>query len=152
MNALIALLAMALNLDHAELQQESTADGFASHRLIAYVLSDETQKTSIEEMARKWEWEISDRDILMVNLGDIEIDTEHSFKLSTEEKQLWRQLWQLDLEESRFILVGKDGGPKAFQRNELSWQLFFDLIDEMPLRKAEMEATYRAAQKARKDS
>ena len=149
MKVLLLLLTFALNLEPEPLHAQPKNDPFSSHRLIAYVLADETQKSAIENAIKRFEWEITDRDILLVNLGEIEISTQHSVSLTSAEKEAWRKLWQLGLGESRFVLVGKDGGAKAFQRNELSWQLFFDLIDQMPMRRAEMEETYQAAKKAK---
>lgn len=152
MKTLMILIALTFNLEPATAKNEPARNTFASHRLIAYVLSDESQKTALEQAAQQWDWEIADRDIMMVNLGEIEIETKHSFPLSAADKQVWRNMLKLGLDENRFVLVGKDGGAKAFQKDELNWQLFFDLIDQMPMRRAEMEANYHAAMNARSDS
>lgn len=117
---------------------EARGKGFAQHRLLAYVVSSEAERSQFEAAIESWEAEIVDRDILMVNLGDIDLDTNHELAISEDEKRLWRDLWQLPMAESRFILVGKDGGAKAFQREALDLPLFFELIDQMPMRIAEM--------------
>lgn len=152
MKTLLVLLALAINLESPGMQNSTEKRSFSSHRLVAYVLADETQKAAIESAIQNYAWEITDRDILLVNLGEIEIETQHALELDESEKAAWRKLWQVGLDETRFVLVGKDGGAKAFQKDAITWQLFFDLIDTMPMRRAEMEATYRSALEARSGS
>ncbi|MBC2606635.1 DUF4174 domain-containing protein [Pelagicoccus albus] len=120
--------------------QDSVQMGTQSHRLLAYVVSSEDEREALEATLESWEGELVDRDILLVSLGEIVLDTPYGISLSAEEKELWRTLWQLPLGESRFVLVGKDGGAKAFQRSGLDLPLFFELIDSMPMRIAEMKA------------
>lgn len=108
------------------------------HRLIAFVLSDEADRASVEGMLKGYAEEIAERDLLFVNLGDIDIKSDYSLAIGAQEKELWRSFWGLGTDESRFVLVGKDGGVKAAQRDSLRLNLFFDLIDSMPMRQAEM--------------
>ncbi len=42
------------------------------------------------------------------------------------------------IKENSFILIGKDGGVKARQTDQLNLLKFFSLIDRMPMRQAEM--------------
>lgn len=42
-------------------------------------------------------------------------------------------------DEVTIILIGKDGGEKMRQRNDFSLNEIFNRIDQMPMRKAEME-------------
>lgn len=108
------------------------------HRLIAFVLSNEADRVAVEEMVKGYANEIAERDILFVNLGEIDIESDYSVSIGAKEKELWRTFWGLGTDESRFVLVGKDGGVKATQRDLLRMNLFFELIDEMPMRRAEM--------------
>lgn len=108
------------------------------HRLLAYVVTTEEQRLAIESVIKRWGPELADRDIHFVSLGGIDLEVERSLGISDGEKQMWRDLWNVDLAESRFVLIGKDGGAKAFQRGTLDLPRFFELIDRMPMRRAEM--------------
>lgn len=116
---------------------EAVLNGW-DHRLIAFVVSSEAEAVLMEEIIEANFDQIADRDLLFVNLGNIEIDADHSLAIGLAEKEIWRSFWGLDLRESKFILIGKDGGVKAVQRSRLQLGQFFDLIDTMPLRIAEM--------------
>lgn len=108
------------------------------HRLLAYVVTNEEERVAFESHLERWSAELEERDILWVNLGDIRLGTDRSLEMGAGEKDLWREVWKLDGSESRVVLIGKDGGPKAFQRGGLDLPLFFELIDRMPMRMAEM--------------
>ncbi len=108
------------------------------HRVLAYVVSSESDRASIERSIAEYSREIEDRDLLFVNLGEVELETEYSISITDDQRGLWRKFWNIDLSESRFVLIGKDGGAKAFQKNVLDMPLFFDLIDAMPMRRAEL--------------
>lgn len=108
------------------------------HRLIAFVVSSEEEGLAMEEIIELNSEQIADRDLLFVNLGNVEVSTDHALDIGPSEKEAWRSLWGLASSESRFVLLGKDGGVKAFQGGELQLGLFFDLIDTMPMRRAEM--------------
>ncbi|MDQ8187025.1 DUF4174 domain-containing protein [Pelagicoccus sp. SDUM812002] len=110
------------------------------HRVLAYVVASDTQRDEIERTLESENAELVDRDLLLVNLGEIELETRHSLEMGPEEKKLWREFWDLGLSESRFILIGKDGGTKATQRDNLELEPFFNLIDLMPMRRAELRA------------
>lgn len=109
-----------------------------NHRVLAYVVSSESERGDIERSIAQLSSGIEDRDLLFVNLGEVELETEHSLAITAEQRGLWRKFWNLDLSESRFVLIGKDGGAKAFQAKVLDMSLFFDLIDAMPMRRAEL--------------
>lgn len=108
------------------------------HRVLAYVIASESERASIERSLDRWSYEIEDRELLFVNLGEIELETRHGMAISSEEKVMWREFWNMELSESRFVLIGKDGGAKAFQKGQLLIPLFFDFIDAMPMRMIEM--------------
>lgn len=110
------------------------------HRILAYVVSSDSERVEVEQSLQRWSAELVDRDMLLVNLGDIELETPHSLAIGPDEKALWRQHWNIDLTESRFVLIGKDGGAKAFQKEQLDVTQFFELIDTMPMRAAELRA------------
>lgn len=110
------------------------------HRLLAYVVTSEDERSGLETSLGEFRDGFEDRDLLLVNLGEIELEGMASIDLDEEEKEFWRRYWDFDLQETRFVLVGKDGGAKAFQRTELDLALFFDLIDTMPMRRVEMSS------------
>lgn len=107
-------------------------------RLIAYVLDDEADRDDLSAKVDMWRGELMERDVLLVCLGERQLDGYPSLDLSEEEKLLWRNVWQLGPDESYFVLIGKDGGAKALQKGDLNLRRFVLLIDSMPLRRAEM--------------
>lgn len=109
-----------------------------NHRLIAYVLDDEASIELLQSKIAESRHELEDRDLLLVNLGNREIEGYPSLQLSETEKELWRNLWHFSTSETRFVLVGKDGGAKAMQGEYLDLSLFMDQIDSMPMRQAEV--------------
>lgn len=110
------------------------------HRLLVYVVATEAERADLELALEAGKSGLAERDLVLVNLGEIELSKGDSLVLDEAEKALWRELWNVGTAETRFVLVGKDGGPKAFQRGELSLPLFFDLIDQMPMRRQEMRS------------
>ncbi len=137
---LLALLSLLFHWQsHAAIgSSDASDDPYGQHRILAYVLESGEERLAIEASIKRLSSEIEDRDLLLVNLGDIELETEHSLALGEVEREMWRTLWNLDLSKSQFILIGKDGSPKAFQKDGLDLNLFFDLIDTMPMRLAEL--------------
>ncbi|MBD5778934.1 DUF4174 domain-containing protein [Pelagicoccus sp. NFK12] len=115
------------------------------NRVVAYVVSSESEAAAMRTAVERWSVELADRDMLLVNLGEVEVLTEFSRSIGREERERWRQIWDLDLSSEQFVLVGKDGGAKAFQRGKLDLPALFDRIDAMPMRAAELRARRREA-------
>lgn len=109
-----------------------------NNRLIAYVIADEADLSTIEAAINDARLAMEERDLLLVNLGGRELAGYPSLRLSAAEKEMWRHAWQMQLGETCFVLVGKDGAAKAIQRDRLDLPLFSSYIDTMPMRKVEM--------------
>lgn len=140
---MIHFLLLAISLlfwREAALHGDVVREARWEHRLLAYVVTSEEERTAVEGALAAAKEEMADRDLLLVNLGEIELRGFDALVLDSAEKGAWRELWELDMETSRFVLVGKDGGAKAFQKGGLDVALFFDLIDTMPMRRAEMRS------------
>lgn len=140
---MIHLLMMAISLLfwwESAVPGEVVREARWEHRLLAYVVTSEAEREVFENALAGAREELADRDMLLVNLGEIELRGFDALVLDAAEKSMWRELWRMDVDSSRFVLIGKDGGAKAFQRDRLDVRQFFDLIDTMPMRRAEMRS------------
>lgn len=108
------------------------------NRVLAYVISSESERPEFASALDRWTEALEDRDMLLLNLGEIELETDLSMSADPAEKEKWRKRWNIALSETCFVLVGKDGGAKAFQREGLDLPEFFKRIDVMPMRAAEL--------------
>ena len=79
--------------------------------------------------------EIDDRDIIWFTLSDKTLVSNYPGKIAA---QLQQQLLSLlPKSQAQVVLIGKDGGIKD-KNNELNLSRIFSLIDQMPMRIAEM--------------
>ncbi|MDQ8182702.1 DUF4174 domain-containing protein [Pelagicoccus sp. SDUM812005] len=134
---LLAVLLQGQLLGEAEAERSLESVRW-EHRVLAYVVSSEAERIELEQALVRGAEALEDRDLLLVSLGEIELEWDRSFRMSAEEKSRWRERWQIEEGVSQFVLVGKDGGTKAFQKGELQLELLFELIDRMPMRAAEL--------------
>lgn len=137
---LITLLCLLfpLGIHAAGEPRGSLASARWEQRVLAYVVASESERAALEARLERWANELEDRDMVLVNLGAVELESGTTLRLERQEKERLRELWGLDLSESRFVLVGKDGGAKAFQRDTLDLPELFARVDAMPMRAAEL--------------
>jgi len=108
--------------------------------ILAQFGQGQAQEKELTEFTQFQE-ELNDRDLVVLNLGE-DFDLKLVEKISVKQRQELRERYSFtaDQKTSKFILIGKDGGQKAMQENQLALAAFFALIDTMPMRKAEMES------------
>ena len=84
---------------------------------------------------------IDERDLKILDVSEGAQRAAAGLRLNPKQIIALRQQFNLAAGEPRpfFILVGKDGGEKARQCGTLELEKFFDLIDEMPMRRQEIE-------------
>ena len=82
--------------------------------------------------------QLDDRDILMFELLHDGKSTVGNQTLTFEQQSFIRRQFEVPEEDFVFILVGKDGTVKLRASEPVSADILFDLIDSMPMRRAEM--------------
>ena len=82
--------------------------------------------------------DVRDRDMLTIRLLEAGFSGRADRPLSRAEVQTLRQRYGAKPGGFSVILIGKDGGVKLVQEEQVSLQAVFDLIDTMPMRRREM--------------
>ncbi len=82
--------------------------------------------------------DIRDRDLLTLRLLEAGPSVQPDQTLSPESVQALRRRYGAAPGRFLVILIGKDGGVKLVQEEQVSLQAIFDLIDTMPMRRREM--------------
>lgn len=83
--------------------------------------------------------EVHDRDLkvfYLIKNGQSSVDGNN---INKETASAIREKYVITDDEVTLILIGKDGGEKLRQRNDISLNEIFNRIDQIPMRKAEME-------------
>ena len=121
-------------------------------RVIAYRIVSATELERTKAHWLDWKKDFEERDLVWVNLGEPGLEVVRGAALSDNEKKKWRD--RLGFSEradgervprrNEFALIGKDGELKDLQSGRLSLPEFFDLIDTMPMRRAEMRLAREA--------
>ena len=82
--------------------------------------------------------QVEDRDIAWFVLGDSGLYTNYPGKLADDLRmQVMNRYFTPEPTEMSVVLIGKDGGLKS-RSSELNLEATFELIDQMPMRQAEM--------------
>ncbi len=133
-----ALLVAALLV----MNQNAAAGPLDSYRwknrlIIASVAPDEARvQTAAALAANRAKFEERDLKVIDVSPGSSRIPG--MLRLDFKETSALREELKLTGAETVFVLIGKDGGEKARQRETLQLARWFALIDEMPMRRDEM--------------
>ncbi len=83
--------------------------------------------------------EVEDRDLKIFYLIKNGQSTVDGRNINKETAGAIREKYVVADEQVSIVLIGKDGGEKLRQRDDFSLDDIFDRIDQMPMRKAEME-------------
>jgi hypothetical protein len=107
------------------------------YRIVAYTLEDSDtelfHKTLIEYEAKSEE-----RDIRFIALDAKPVPTQQNhLNLSAKQLNTLRSELDLSIQQTTLVLIGKDGGVK-FRIHNVDLPEIFRLIDQMPMRRAEM--------------
>jgi hypothetical protein len=88
----------------------------------------------------KQRMQIEERDLTIIDISENAHKITSALRLPQEKTATIRNELKLKSGETRavFILVGKDGGEKASCYEALDLEKWFALIDQMPMRKAEI--------------
>lgn len=88
-----------------------------------------------ESLFEEYDDEVKDRDVIWFILKDDQVSTNYTQKLSSD--FISRTKNQFPIEKEKILLIGKDGDIKA-RGEKLNLNLFFERIDSMSMRKAEI--------------
>ncbi len=83
--------------------------------------------------------EVKDRDLkifYLIKKGQSSVDGRN---INKETADAIRKKYVVADDQVSIVLIGKDGGEKLRQRDDINLNHIFDRIDQMPMRKAEME-------------
>ena len=138
----IALLLVLLMSSSTQLQASEHGLGSLeslkwNHRVLLVYAQEPSVSTALSNL-EALAADIEDRDLAWFLLAKNEVHTNYKAGLDRElHEQLLERYFTPAPEESWVILIGKDGGVKS-KGPDLDLEALFDLIDQMPMRKAEM--------------
>lgn len=131
----LLLLVMSLPLFSNPLERYQ----WKNRLLLLSLTEDEEEKAQVTQLLSSKKAELSERDLVVINLSAGKWQLPLQKVLSEAEKaELRKRLQVAKSKGSTFILLGKDGSEKARQRGRLELRAVFALIDAMPMRKAEL--------------
>lgn len=107
--------------------------------IIASVPYGEIQSRLVAALAAN-RAEIVERDLVVIDVSPEPVRIPGTVRLDPKEATLLRANLKLSDREpgAVFVLIGKDGGEKARQRDTLKLASWFTLIDSMPMRRDEI--------------
>ena len=111
------------------------------NRLIVVSLSDGPSAEKLAATLIRHREKIIDRDLKIIDASEGIPSIPNAVRLPPEQTNLlWKQ-FKLVAGDGRavFILIGKDGGEKARQLGTLDLEKWLSLIDEMPMRRQEIQ-------------
>lgn len=110
------------------------------HRVLLLFAEAPTSSVIQEQLSllRKQPNELTDRDLVIYQIGVDQGVMPSGKKLSSEDILALRQKYAADQPAFRFILIGKDGGEKWRTDQRATTDELFNRIDRMPMRRAEM--------------
>lgn len=111
------------------------------NRLIVVSLPDAASAGKVAAAIAAHRQEILERDLKIIDASEEARQLPTATRLAPEPTHLLRKQLHLTAGTGQpvFILVGKDGGEKARQHGTLDFEKWFALIDEMPMRRAELQ-------------
>ncbi|WP_299529381.1 DUF4174 domain-containing protein [Ulvibacterium sp.] len=133
-------MAVAL-LSAFELNAQSLKDYQWKNRIL--LLFDDSRKSDTLkrqlEKFSKTQKEMIDRDLILFIVADKDVFTQNGHVQGMSLKDVYDTAG-VSKKFKGILLIGKDGGAKLKEEFLIHPQLVFDLIDGMPMRKAEMRA------------
>jgi len=134
---LACMITFCLN---AQQDKENTVgmEDFEWHYRVLLDFAREPHMSNALANLEEIEPEISERDIVWFVLGVNQLHTNYNEKLSDEvRKQIIDRYFSPLPAETVVLLIGKDGTLKS-RSSDLDLEAMFGLIDQMPMRRAEM--------------
>ncbi|THD66350.1 DUF4174 domain-containing protein [Robertkochia marina] len=105
--------------------------------IIADPKAETPENSAVHTEFMKRSSENQERDLLIIFISDNSIWLQNNFQ--NAKVSLWREHFQLSLDFTGVVLVGKDGGKKLTTEGLITPREVYDLIDSMPMRQMEMK-------------
>lgn len=124
------------------MKQNASAEPLDSYRwknrlIIASVASDEARAQTAAALAAN-RAKLEERDLKVIDVSSGPARIPGTLRLDSRRSSALRERLKLTDAETVLVLIGKDGGEKARQREALQLARWFALIDGMPMRRDEM--------------
>ncbi|MEM8862156.1 MAG: DUF4174 domain-containing protein [Chloroflexota bacterium] len=134
-----ALLSMACTFDEVEQEGLKTLDGFQWESRILLIFSGETNGQTVAERFRNDEFQVADRDLIWFVFDKGKVISNFSDPIDSTFAQGMATQYQKSADGSlEIVLIGKDGDVK-YRSDELDTsEIYFEIIDVMPMRRSEM--------------
>jgi len=112
-----------------------------ANRLIIVSVPDNSSATKVAAALVKHREKIQERELKIIDVSEGTHRIPVALRLPPEQTISLRKQFNLTNENTSpvFILIGKDGGEKAWQTGTLDLDKWFVLIDRMPMRRREMQ-------------
>jgi hypothetical protein len=149
--SVVALALLSAVMQFSPLSARVDPDPLSAYRwthrlLVVYVPETESGQAMLRTFRASLDDRMQDvlaRDLLIVPVGDLPRPGEAlrpAVDLGARERSDVRRRFGLQSREAQLLLIGKDGGIKARQSGAvLDLERIFELIDSMPMRRAEMQ-------------
>jgi hypothetical protein len=123
-----------------DLMAQRLTDHLWENRVLL-LFSPDKEQTAFQEQYQAFtafKEKMQDRDLVLYQIFKRSGRTPQGEPLLEEKLNSWRKKWEVQPEDFQLILVGKDGGTKYQSSKKIDPSVIFDLIDSMPMRRAEM--------------
>lgn len=120
---------------------QSTLDPYRWENRLVLLFATDTTDISLQkqfDLLTKEKEKVTDRDLIFFLIGTENGRTSDAQILANIETQALRKKFNVPENQFAILLIGKDGTEKLRRWEVIKPQEIFDLIDSMPMRRAEM--------------
>ena len=135
---MVCMMTLDSNIEASEEKPLGLDDLRWQHRVVL-VFAPGSEAAQAQARLEQLSLQVEERDIAWFVLGDSSLTTNYPGKLDNGLRaQITNRYFTPEPAELAVVLIGKDGGLKA-RSSELNLEATFELIDQMPMRQAEMQ-------------
>jgi hypothetical protein len=134
---MVCMMTLDSNIEASEEKPLGLDDLRWQHRVVL-VFAPGSGAAQAQDRLEQLSLQVEERDIAWFVLGDSSLDTNYPGQLEDDLRaQITDRYFTPEPAEMTIVLIGKDGGLKS-RSSELNLEATFELIDQMPMRQAEM--------------
>jgi hypothetical protein len=138
MKSILTLISLAFFFHHSH-AQDLEKHRWRDRLILLFASSDDDDRLLAQlKILNNEQAELIERDLkiyVIMRAGGLAPAGE---KMEANAASALRQRYQVEQQAFTFLLIGKDGGVKLRRENPVTIRELFDLIDSMPMRRAEM--------------